>query len=156
MRRDQITEDLKKASFEFFYGFSRFECALKECGYLKSFELGAKAEPNWDMFEDKYSDSYIQNQKVEKFIKLHPKRQIVAHAKELDWKPVGLNHCKSELCTLITMLKTVRNNLFHGGKHSDIEVEDIDRILELLTLGKAALDHLAESSDLESDYRKEY
>lgn len=46
MRYDELSEELKSVSFEFFYWFSRFEFVLKENGFLKSEAPGAKAEPS--------------------------------------------------------------------------------------------------------------
>lgn len=44
MQHDKIPDELRTLAFEFFYWFSRFEFALKECGYLKDRTVGAKAE----------------------------------------------------------------------------------------------------------------
>ena len=54
------------------------------------------------------------------------------------------------------MLKAVRNNLFHGGKHGDVEMDSKKRNLELLKLGKHILDQLAQVAGLESDYTRNY
>lgn len=54
------------------------------------------------------------------------------------------------------MLNTVRNNLFHGGKHGDIDVDNKKRNKELLTIGKVILKQLAELSGIEHDYMRHY
>ncbi|MBD3667597.1 MAG: hypothetical protein HUJ16_06525 [Kangiella sp.] len=156
MRHDEISDDLKNASFDYFYWFSRFEFVLKENGFLKSEKAGANAEPSWDMFKERYKDEYIVSEEAHDLLKLHPKRQVVSEGKELDWMPVGINHCNNDLCRVITMLSTIRNNLFHGGKHSDEEVDDKERNLLLLTLGKKVLDQLAMQFGYEEDYTRYY
>ena len=54
------------------------------------------------------------------------------------------------------MLRTIRNNLFHGGKHGDLEVDDKERNLKLLLLGKTVLDQFARQFDYEGDYSRCY
>ena len=117
---------------------------------------GAKAKPSWKKFQEKHSTEYMVSNEAIQLIKLHPKRQIVSEHGGLDWQPVGVLHCKNDLCRVITMLNAIRNNLFHGGKHGDIEVDDRKRNLELLKLSKAVLDQLAQMADFESDYKGYY
>lgn len=156
MRREEITEDLEIASFEYFYWFSRFEFALKENKYLKSMEPGAKAEPSWEAFKGRYRANYIPSNEATRLIELHPKRQFVNAHHELDWKPVGLGHCNNDLCKIVTLLNTVRNNLFHGGKHGDTDVDNKERNLELLKISKVVLDQLAAHANVYEDYTRYY
>ena len=156
MRREEIDIELKDATFEYFFWFSRFEFALKENKYLKDHTQGAKAEPSWEQFREKHSSEYVVSREACRLIELHPKRQIVSEQEELEWIPVGVSHCKDDLCRVITMLKAVRNNLFHGGKHGDMEMDSKERNLELLRLGKRILDQLAQVAGLESDYTRYY
>ena len=156
MRREEIDNELKDASFEYFYWFSRFEFALKENKCLKDHTQGAKAEPSWEEFQGKYCSGYVTSREACRLIELHPKRQIVSEHGKLKWVPVGVSHCKDDLCRIITMLKAVRNNLFHGGKHGDVEMDSKKRNLELLKLGKHILDQLAQVAGLESDYTRNY
>ena len=58
MQHSDITDDLAKLAFDFFYLYSRFELALKECGYLESKKPGAKAKPNWNGFVEEWDDRY--------------------------------------------------------------------------------------------------
>jgi hypothetical protein len=156
MRQEEISDELKSASFEYFYWFSRFEFLLKENGFLKLEEVGAKAEPSWDSFRGKYKGEYQVSAEAKSLIELHPKRQIVIAGKDLKWVPVGIGHCSNDLCRVITMLTTIRNNLFHGGKYGDIEVDDKNRNLTLLTVGKQVLDQLARQFNYEHDYTRSY
>lgn len=156
MRMDEIESDVKSASFEFFYWFSRFEFALKENGCLKDTTLGAKAEPNWDCFLVRHSEHYSPSSDASELLKLHPKRQIIGEGGTLTWKPVGVAHCNNSLCCIITMLKAIRNNLFHGGKHGDTQVDDQKRNLQLLKCAKLVLDEFAVIAGWENDYQRIY
>lgn len=156
MRYDDISENLKDTSFDFFYWYSRFEFVLKEHGFLKFEEAGARAEPSWEKFREKFKNQYVVTQAGSKLLELHPKRQIVGTGRRLDWKPTGIDHCNTDLCRVIAMLSTIRNNLFHGGKSGDIEVDDIKRNVLLLTNGKVVLDELAKQFGYEDDYLRCY
>ena len=156
MRLEEIDNDLKKISFEFFYWFSRFEFALKENNFLKDKNVDAKAEPNWEEFREKFKNKYAASAEANRLIQLHPKRQFVAQASEPEWKPVGTDHCNNDLCTVITMLNTIRNNLFHGGKHGDIDIDSKERNIELLDIGIVILNQLARLSGIENDYMRYY
>ena len=156
MQKEDIDDQLKDAAFDYFYWYSRFEFALKENKYLKDHGAKAKAEASWNEFEEKHSTKYQTSSEARELIKLHPKRQIVSEDEGLTWIPVGVSHCKNDLCRVIAMLNTVRNNLFHGGKHGDAEVDDKNRNLQLLRVGKLVLDQLAKLADFESDYKRYY
>lgn len=156
MRREEINKDLESASFEYFYWLSRFEFALKENRYLKSIEPEVKAEPSWERFKERYKTNYIPSNEAMRLIELHPKRQFVNAHHELDWKPVGLDNCSNHLCKIVILLNTVRNNLFHGGKHGDNDMDNIERNLELLRISMVILDQLAKYGNVYEDYIRYY
>jgi hypothetical protein len=156
MKYTDITEELKTVSFEYFYWFSRFEFVLKEYKILKSEGVGESAEPSWEKFSQAYSKDYIITDSGNRLIELHPKRQVVAHNQELEWRPVGLDHCTTDLCRIKTMLTTIRNNLFHGGKHGDTDQDSIARNIDLLKTAKTVLDELASQFNFENDYQRQY
>lgn len=156
MWRAKIDADLEKASFEYFYWFSRFEFMLKENRFLKETEPGSKAEPSWEKFVKHFHKKYSPSPEAMRLIELHPKRQFVSNGNELEWKRVGFDHCKNALCKTTTMLLTVRNNLFHGGKHGDVEMDDKSRNMELLQISKTILDQLAAVAGYEADYSRNY
>lgn len=76
--------------------------------------------------------------------------------KRVAWRPVGLDDCGSDLERVVRLLKTVRNNLFHGGKHGSADWDDPGRTALLLTLGTTVLDELAAMSGLQADYTEHY
>lgn len=156
MRREEIDGELKDVSFEYFYWFSRYEYSLKANGFLKNTEVRSAAEPGWQRFIDAYCDSYQPSDEAKQLMVLHPKKQIVGLNQELEWKNVGIEDCKSDLCVVVRMLKVIRNNLFHGGKHGDVDMDNKERNVELLSLGKLVLDQLAYFSGIEADYTRYY
>jgi hypothetical protein len=156
MRRDEVASSLSNSAFEFFFWFSRFEFALKVNRYLKSNTVGAIAEPGWEEFVRRWNAEYVLSLEASHILNIPPNRQIVGHGGDLDWKPMGLEDCKSELEKVVRLLKTIRNNLFHGGKHGAAEWDDADRTQVLLTDGKSILDQLAILGGLEADYARYY
>lgn len=156
MRREEIDPKLAEASFEFFYWYSRFEFALKESGFLKNEQVGATAEPDWEKFREKFKGTYKASPSAAKLITMHPKKQVVEAGSSLSWKPVGIDHCNTDLCKLVTMLSAVRNNLFHGGKHGDNEVDDLKRNIDLLEASRVVLNELAAFAGFEADYTRYY
>jgi hypothetical protein len=155
MRKTDISSDLSVCAFDFFYWFSRFEFALKENDYLKSRQIGANAEPGWREFIEKWAIEYQPSAETHRLISAPPARQIISDA-GLDWQPVGLHDCQSDLEKVVRLLKTVRNNLFHGGKHGEATWSDPERTRFLLETSKAILDQLAKLASIEADYTQYY
>ena len=156
MRIDEVTPDISGLAFEFFYWFSRFEFCLKENHYLRHENDGDIAEPGWNKFVDRYFNQYIPSLEAQELIASPPERQIVRGNGTLDWTPVGLADCKSDLAMVARLVKTVRNNLFHGGKHGGTGWDDPARTQQLLTSSKAVLRQLAVLGSFEDDYLKRY
>jgi hypothetical protein len=156
MKREDVQADLTAIAFDFFYWFSRFEFALKENGYLKSTEVGAKAEPGWDSFIEKWKDHYSPSDEAQVLISESPKRQTVGPGSSLDWKAIDIKRLQSDLERVVALLKTVRNNLFHGGKHGGDHWDDPQKTKVLLLAGVGVLNELATLADLESDYTQFY
>ena len=155
MQLDRIPDDVRSLAFDFFYWFSRFEFALKECGYLKSHEFGAPAEPDWREFAKKHQHDYRLTAAANELIAANPLRQVVDSA-GLGFAPVGLDDRPSDLERVTRLARTVRNNLFHGGKHGEKTWDDPDRMRTLLPLVIRVLHELAEYAGIESDYRRCY
>ena len=156
MLREEIKDELKDLAFDFFYWFSRFEFALKENKILKRKEAGENAEPGWESFVENYANKFVHTKETEKLLVLSPKRQKIGQNSELEWRDVGLQDCQSELCKVIRLLKIIRNNLFHGGKHGADDWDNPARTKELLSVGKLILDQLAKVAAFEEDYKQCY
>lgn len=142
-------------SLRFFYWFSRFEFALKECGYLKSHEFGAPAQPDWQEFTKKHQNNYRLTAAAKELIAANPLRQIVGRA-GIEFAQVGMDDRPNDLERVTRLARTVRNNLFHGGQHGEKTWDDPDRIRTLLPLVIRVLNELAEHAGIESDYRRWY
>lgn len=156
MRREDIQDELKDIAFDFFYWFSRFEFALKENKFLKRNDVGENAEPGWDAFIERYAGIFKHSEQTRVLLELNPKRQKVGPHSTVGWKEVGMGDCRSELCRVVRLLKTVRNNLFHGGKHGAEGWDNPERTKKLLSSGKAILDQLAAMANFEADYTQYY
>lgn len=156
MLKGDIESSLKESAFNFFYWFSRFEYALKENRYLKNDEAGSKAEPSWEKFIKRYQGKYVLDDNGQRLLDLNPLRQQVTDTMDLDWHQVGMDHCKTDMCKVVTLLKTVRNNLFHGGKHEAKGWDDPDRSQELISVSIDVLNGLAKLASFENDYTRTY
>ncbi len=152
MRQDNISADLSSLAFCFFYRYSRMEFALKDCGYLTTSQVGSPANPDWYKFAEERHEDYCVTNEGERLISASPKRQVVAADKRLEWQSIDLGQCANDLERVIKTVKTIRNNLFHGGKHGGDGWHDPERTRMLLNLGVAVLDDIAKQTGLEADY----
>jgi hypothetical protein len=112
--------------------FSRFEYALKQGGYCQKC-LAAK--PDWDKFAQDHSELFDTQNKpklitsTQYILKNPPKRQVQKNGK-LDWRSVKNN--TTQLGLILRLVRTVRNNLFHGGKFPSGPINDPARNTNLL------------------------
>lgn len=156
MQLEETTQAVTKSACDFFYFFSRFEFALKANGYLKSRRPGNRAEPDWNMFEKKWQSKYKLTQSAAHMLDLAPKCQVVGANGELSWLPLNLGNFKFELNKVILSLRTVRNNLFHGGKHGVEDWDNGTRACDLLNAGVTILNELSSMASLDADYKRLY
>jgi hypothetical protein len=152
MRHEQVPDDL---AFEFFYWFSRFEFALKANWYLRSEQEGARAEPGWTRFIDKFEGAYALSAVAQKLIEAKPRRQLVGKH-ELEFADLTFESAATDLKRVVGFARTVRNNLFHGGKSGHDGWDDPKRMRELLELTLPLLDELAALGGFTADFRGEY
>jgi hypothetical protein len=142
--------DLRAACFEFFFWFSRFEYALKANGLAKAGRYG-EAQVNCQGFVNKHAAKYAPTDEARSLIKSPPKCQTYSNG-DCGWEDIDLQRATTELGKVLLVVKTIRDNLFHGGKASQKDWDDPTRNLFLLQNGKAILDNLVIIADLESDY----
>lgn len=155
MRYDEVGDDLRPLIYDFFFWFSRFESALKEANWLVSHDTDAPAQPGWMDFTAEHEDAYQPSQAAKDLIAANPLKQIVGDA-GLDFTDVTFKAGDSQLLRVTILLRTVRNNLFHGGKKGGAGWDDPDRIRQLLPLCISILDELAALGGLEADYTGYY
>ena len=141
--------------FKFFAVFSRFECALKRSGFLKTIREN-RAAPDWRTyakslhFVGKVADQDFQKA-VTFLLADPPKNQIVVELgngkKTLDWEetPVKTGEIHEE--DVLDLVRIVRNNLFHGGKCSTGPIEEPARNKALLEAVITILHHCLTLND---------
>ncbi len=156
MRKQELSNELTARAFDFFYWFSRFEFTLKENGYLEDHAPGARAAPGWNEFVQTWQNKYTPSNEGIQLLEVRLRQQIVGEHGQLEWKAANLPGTHSQLAQVVRLLKTVRNNLFHGGKHGSDGWDDPKRTEYLLTSAKAILDDLAALASLEADYTRHY
>jgi len=109
---------------EFFVYFARFEYAMKMVGYLKPKEAIAKA--NWKKLEKELKNKFEhpsngEFQKALDYYKTKPPEKLMVKDGSLGWeKDEGSFSSDSE--RVLEYVRSVRNNLFHGGKFKDKEL----------------------------------
>jgi hypothetical protein len=157
MQHDKIPNDVQTLAFELFYWFSRFEFALKAADYLKSHTPGRRAEPNWPRFVTDWQEKYCLTSAASALLEANPQEQIVeTDGHSLDFQDVSFHIDASDLAKVVKLARTVRNNLFHGGKHGNEGWDNPDRMRQLLPTTIIVLDELAAFSGINGDYRRQY
>ncbi|WP_305805899.1 hypothetical protein [Stenotrophomonas sp. YIM B06876] len=144
MIKSDITPVFEHTAFHFFYAFARFEFCLKEAGYLKSDKPGKKAEPNWDRFVRSNRSRYTLSAAALALLNAAPQQQISTAPGKLAWREIEFDENEYELQAVAILLRTARNNVFHGGRHGANGWDDVNRTMQILTHGKTVLDELAE------------
>jgi hypothetical protein len=130
---------------DFFWKFSVFECALKREGFLARGRDNT-ALPKWKLFASEVQEKFAQvslpgfNEAVEELLRLSPQRQVVRDDGRLGWSPVEQEAGESKASYVLRLLKTARNNLFHGGKYPDGPIAEVARDRNFLRAALAILD----------------
>ena len=107
-------------AMEFISVFSRMEHALKSTGYAIGSE--SKVEAAWDKFANEINDKFIQIDKAEvvsakRFILDYPPRKQVLVKNRVEFRDQEVDSKQREAQQVLRFVRTVRNNLFHGGKY---------------------------------------
>jgi hypothetical protein len=142
----------KDLLLDFFLTFSKFEYALKNSRFKRRARHGG-AEPDWIGFINVVVSKFNQNENLSlkeacTFYLDYPPRKQVLFQDDLSWETQSPKTNESEEAFILRMIKTVRNNLFHGSKHNIGLHEDSKRVTLLLT---HALEILNYVSCLEND-----
>jgi len=102
--------------------FARFEYALKREGMLKGNDK--RAEAGWDCYAKRVRHLFEPlistpiKASVDYLLALPPQRQVVLSG-ELRFAAISKDVSESNAGYLLRLVRTVRNNLFHGGKFSE-------------------------------------
>lgn len=120
-----------------------FECALKREGFLRT--DGQAAEPDWRRFGKSIQGRFQEvrlidfRDAVRTLVKQSPRKQIVRDGM-LRWKDIQRTKRESEEEFVLHLVKTVRNNLFHGGKYPDGPIAEVARDKRILVAALKVLD----------------
>lgn len=118
--------DLELLAFEFFKKFSRMEYVLKRMGLLQN---GSKAKADWNQLELRISYSFPNNysevltadlQLTINYLLNNPPNTLYKRNRTIEWDLSEIDSTLSVSKRLINILNITRNNLFHGGKSTDI------------------------------------
>lgn len=148
IKRISNSED-RQLAWQFFIFFSRFEYALKRSGkYLK--KDSDFAEADWDNFAKDFSRKFSKfaspelQQAVDYFIE-SPPRKLKRKGTQIEysepWKYNSNNSNYTFFEWLLLSIRTVRNNLFHGGKFPGTPISDPSRDRVLLYHSITILNH---------------
>lgn len=112
-------------------------------GFLKSRKDGS-AMPDWDKFAKEISGNFSAasrdfQQAISVLTTAAPRKQVVANDR-LAWQDNKRGADETFEAFVLRMVRTVRNNLFHGGKYPDGPVEEVARDRDLLSAGRRVLE----------------
>lgn len=152
-----VDDEDRKLAWAFFVFFARLEYSLKRTRYLTG--SNARPQPDWDSFARDHDSHFRTNQthglseSVEYFRRTPPRKQIRTD-QGITWSE-PLHHKTSipELEWLLTCVRRVRNNLFHGGKFPMIPIAEPSRDRSLL---HHSLTILNASLELDSEVRMHF
>ncbi len=107
-------------AIEFIATFSRAEHALKSTSYVLGDEK--KVVPDWDKFANEIHEEFEINEDtqiteaVNELLEHPPRKQVLVNRKVV-FKNQSIDKKQKRTQQAILMIRTVRNNLFHGGKY---------------------------------------
>jgi len=139
---------------EFFIYFSRFEYALKRAEYIRGNSKGAEAY--WDKFVDEIKEAFdakinTELEKAVNYLLSHPPKKQILDERRLSWKDNQRDKGESNTKYLLRLVRTVRNNLFHGSKYP-VYVTEQARDEKLLKSSLVILDACLELKQNLKDY----
>ena len=140
----------RKLAWHFFVFFSRFEYALKRGSYLAA--GSGNAEPAWDKFASNYNEKFqaVEDARLKQaidYFRSSPPRKQVRSDGHLGWSDPLKYTSGPLLVWLLLAVRTVRNNLFHGGKFPGFPVVDPSRDRDLIENAIVVLAHALLLSD---------
>ncbi|EGR0749060.1 TPA: hypothetical protein ACMDXS_004620, partial [Vibrio parahaemolyticus] len=110
----------EQLAIEFICTFSRLEYALKSTKFALGNEN--RVEAWWDKFANTIHEQFIALDEPDllaatNYILTSPPRKQVLENESLKFVPQQIDTNQKSTQQLILMVRTVRNNLFHGGKY---------------------------------------
>lgn len=138
-------------AIQFMAVFSRTEYALKVTTYAVGNE--SKVEANWDRFANTVNDALLAIADADviaarEFLLANPPRKQVLSNSKVDFKDQVIDTAQRPTQQVLLVVRTIRNNLFHGGKYLPNGEQEPGRNKELVT---HALRVLVACSTLDED-----
>ncbi|MCY4641501.1 MAG: hypothetical protein OXC41_02210 [Gammaproteobacteria bacterium] len=140
---------------EFLAVFSRMEYALKATGYAS--DNKDKAFASWDTFANEIAEDF-KNVPDKEFVEAvdyllkNPPRKQVQDDGELAFKDQVIDGNQKRAQQALLMVRTVRNNLFHGGKYLPNGEKERGRNRILVAHSLTILKHCAQMNDRVMQY----
>lgn len=134
---------------EFFLYFACFEFALKSTGFARGDEKSVS--PDWSSYANFVKDKFDKtanddlNDASNYLLENPPMKQVLLPV-GISWSADVPNDGLSDLEKLLTLVRGVRNNLFHGGKFNIDTHEQPERTKHLLRSCLIVLDACLELS----------
>ncbi len=148
----------KELICSFLAKFSRMEYALKETRQY----LNNNASPNWDKFANTIDNSFIElvnrDEKLKNavnYFKEHPPKKQSVENGNLVFIETDFDTTQKETQQILMFVRKVRNNLFHGGKYRNDNIND-DRDEELIKYSLLILDECKSLDDEVERYYRQY
>ncbi len=130
---------------DFFLTFAKFEYALKNCGFYQRRNLNQyDARPDWDRFPGSLRDSFQigrddkLRQACQYILDEPPNKQVIVN-NSVDWQTPERGNNESDINFILRMVRCIRNNLFHGAKHSTNVNKNKERTEKLLKYSSVIL-----------------
>jgi hypothetical protein len=128
----------------FFWKFSVFECALKREGFLRLGQNDA-AQPDWNGFAEAIRGRFgeVRAEEFQDAVRTlkdaSPRRQVVRDGR-LGWESIQPRDAEPEEKFVLRLVRTARNNLFHGGKYPDGPIDEVARDKAILRASLGVLE----------------
>lgn len=142
---------------EFLAVFARMEYALKATRFAVRNRRDVSA--SWDQFANEAHERFHTETSeelkaaVDFLWNFPPRKQFLTDDEQLCFRDFEIDPAQRQLQQLILMVRTVRNNLFHGGKHLPDGESELGRNEKLV---RSSLVLLRECAQLVDDVRGAY
>ena len=138
-----VPKEHRDLVLRFFLVFSRFEYALKRAGFING--SSDSVQPSWDGFSSRYRSTFDPSLTPElraayDYFVANPPRKQIFDGGALGWSEPQIRTTEPPFTWLLLMLRSVRNNLFHGGKYPIAPIQDPARNPALLQHSLIVLD----------------
>lgn len=110
-----------KLACEFLAVFSRMEYALKATRFQDGNE--GRVSASWDRFANEADDVFDESssddlqEAVNYMTNKPPRKQVLVEGDRVEFRDFSKDANQCQLQQLLLVVRIVRNNLFHGGKH---------------------------------------